>query len=56
MAAAPVPVDAKVRGVIRLESLSRTPHGAQVVFGVTIEREGADKPSCVAEVISLLIE
>jgi acyl dehydratase len=54
---APVPVGSRLRGRFKLkklemlEPLRRMP-GAQVVWEVTIEREGGGKPVCVAESIS----
>lgn len=46
---APVPVGSRLRA--RLKLLAREPveGGVQVTWGVTVEREGGDKPVCVAE-------
>jgi acyl dehydratase len=47
---APVPVNSRLRG--RLKLLSNQPidgGGVQMAWEVTIEREGSDKPVCVAE-------
>ena len=47
---APVPVGSRLRG--RLTLLSATPidgDGVQMTWNVAIEREGSDKPVCVAE-------
>ncbi len=47
---APVPVNSRLRG--RLKLLSCQPiegGGVQMAWEVTIEREGSDKPVCVAE-------
>lgn len=47
---APVPVDSRLRG--RLKLLSAEPiagNGLQMAWEVTIEREGQDRPVCVAE-------
>lgn len=49
---APVPVDSKLRARMTLLSVEDIPGGAQVVWSVTIEREGGDKPVCVAESIT----
>ena len=52
---APVPVDSRLRGRLRL--LSCTPidnGGRQLTWEVTIEREGAEKPVCVAESLARL--
>ena len=48
---APVPVPSKVRASPKLKSLEDVPGGAQCVFEVTFEREGGDKPVCVAETV-----
>jgi acyl dehydratase len=49
---APVPVGSKVRARMTLQSVEDIPGGAQVIWVVTVEREGGDKPVCVAETIS----
>ena len=49
---APVPVGSRLRG--RMTLLSATPiedNGLQMAWNVAIEREGADKPVCVAEAL-----
>jgi acyl dehydratase len=45
----PVPVGARIRARFRLNALEDIPGGAQLIWGVTIEREGRDKPCLVAE-------
>ncbi|MEU9020504.1 MaoC family dehydratase [Actinomadura sp. NPDC048394] len=52
---APVPVGSRVRAGAELVSLDRTSQGARAKVRVTIEREGGDKPVCVAEVLSVLV-
>jgi acyl dehydratase len=47
-----VPAGSRLRGVIRLKAYEPIPRGAQVTTEVVIEREGQDKPVCVAETIS----
>jgi acyl dehydratase len=50
---APVPVGCRLRARLRL--LEATPidnHGYQFAWEVTVEREGSDKPVCVAESLS----
>ncbi|MDG1696915.1 MAG: MaoC family dehydratase [Ilumatobacter sp.] len=47
----PVPVGARVRLGITLDSVHDIPGGAQVTQQFVFECEGAQKPSCVAEVI-----
>ena len=49
---APVPVDSRVRAVIKLVSYEPIEGGAQVTTEVTIEREGSSKPVCVAETVA----
>jgi acyl dehydratase len=46
---APLPVGDRVRMTARLDSLEDIPGGAQLVIELTFEREGGDKPVCVAE-------
>jgi acyl dehydratase len=50
---APVPVGSKVRATFELVSVEEVDGGGvQVVSRVTVEREGGDKPVCVAETVS----
>ena len=50
---APVPVGSRLRARIKLLSYDALPNnGSQVVSEVTVEREGSDKPVCVAETIA----
>ena len=49
---APVPVGSRLRARIVLLSVEDFDGGAQVVWKVTMEREGSDKPVCVAESIT----
>jgi acyl dehydratase len=49
---APVPVGSRIRARMTLLSVEDIPGGAQVIWTVTMEREGGDKPVCVAESIS----
>lgn len=46
---APLPVGSRVRGIVVLQSVETIAGGAQLVWEVTLEREGGDKPVCVAE-------
>ncbi len=48
----PVPVGSRLRGRMTLLSVEDIPGGAQMIWQVTMEREGGDKPVCVAESIS----
>ena len=49
---APVSVGSKVRSRTTVLSVEDIEGGAQVTWLVTVEREGGDKPVCVAESIS----
>ena len=46
---APLPVGSKVRMRMKLASVEDVPGGAQFTTELTFEREGEDKPVCVAE-------
>jgi acyl dehydratase len=46
---APVPVGAKVRMTATLKQVEGFPGGLQLTFACVIEREGGDKPVCIAE-------
>lgn len=46
---APVPVDSRLRGRFKLLAFEAIEGGAQLTVEVTVEREGAGKPVCVAE-------
>lgn len=48
----PVPVGSRVRGRGEVVSVEEAKGGVQIVVRVTVEAEGADKPSCVADTIS----
>ena len=49
---APVPVGSKVRMHAKLANLEEVPGGAQIAMELTFEREGGDKPVCVAETLA----
>ena len=50
---APVPVGSRLRGRMKLLSCEPIDNdGMQMAWQVTVEREGADKPVCVAESLS----
>lgn len=49
---APVPVGSRLRGQLRLKAYEAIEGGAQLTMEVSIEREGAVKPVCVAEAVS----
>jgi acyl dehydratase len=47
----PVPVGSRVRARFHVDSVDPADWGAQVTMTATIEREGGDKPVCVAELV-----
>jgi acyl dehydratase len=49
---APMPVGDRVRMRMKLAQVDEIPGGAQVTMELTFEREGGDKPVCVAESLS----
>jgi acyl dehydratase len=49
---APMPVGGKVRMRMALAAVDDIPGGAQITMNLTFEREGGDKPVCVAEALS----
>lgn len=48
----PVPVNSRLRGHFKLLEYKPIEGGAQLTLELTIEREGSDKPACVAESVS----
>ena len=48
---APVPSGSKVRGTFRVDAVEESAWGFQATMLATIDREGGDKPVCVAEVV-----
>jgi len=49
---APVPVGSRVRARMNLQAVDDIEGGAQMTWLVTMEREGSEKPVCVAESVS----
>jgi acyl dehydratase len=49
---APLPVDSRVRMRATLSSVDDVPGGVQLTITQTFEREGEQKPVCVAEAVS----
>jgi len=49
---APVPSGSRLRGHFKLTKYETLEGGAQITCEVTMEREGSDKPVCVAESIA----
>jgi len=50
----PAPVGSLLRARVRLDALDTTPRGAQLTITTTVEREGDDRPVCIAETLLLL--
>jgi acyl dehydratase len=48
---APVPVDSRVRATFEVMEVEEIEGGGQVTMKATVEREGGDKPVCVAELV-----
>ena len=53
---APLPVGGRVRMHANLARLEEVPGGAQMTVVVTFEREGGEKPVCVAETLARVYE
>ncbi|MET0468075.1 MAG: MaoC family dehydratase [Aeromicrobium sp.] len=51
---APVPVDSRLRATATLKETHDIAIGTQVVITFVIEREGAEKPVCIAEVVYVM--
>jgi acyl dehydratase len=49
---APLPVDSRVRAHVEIVSVEDLGGGVQVTSRVTIERDGGEKPVCVAESVA----
>ena len=47
----PVPVGSKLRSTFEVKELQDFDGGVQATYAVTVEREGQEKPVCVAEVV-----
>jgi len=45
------PVDSRIRLNLRIADVAEVAGGYQVTFGLTFEREGQEKPVCVAELL-----
>ena len=48
---APVPSGSRVRGTFRVEAVDEADWGFQATMIATVEREGGEKPVCVAELV-----
>ncbi len=50
----PVPTGSRVRAGVLIKSIEDVSGGVQLVNEITIEREGGEKPCCVADTVSRL--
>jgi acyl dehydratase len=48
---APMPVGGKIRLTVKVAKVEEIPGGAQTTMEMTLEREGGEKPVCVAETL-----
>jgi acyl dehydratase len=48
---APVPSGSKVRGTFHVDAVEESDWGYQATMTATVERDGGDKPVCVAELV-----
>lgn len=48
---APVPAGSRIRARVTVASIEEIPGGNQAVVVATVEREGGDKPVCVADLV-----
>lgn len=48
---APVPSGSRVRGTFRVDGVEEADWGFQATMTATVERDGGDKPVCVAELV-----
>lgn len=51
----PVPVGSRVRAGVELNAVTPITRGYQIALRVTIEREGGDKPACVADMLAVVM-
>ena len=52
---APVPSGSRIRATFTVQSVEEVQGGEQGVILATVEREGGDKPVCVAELVTRMI-
>jgi acyl dehydratase len=48
---APVPSGSRIRARVTVASVEEVPGGEQIILNTTVEREGGEKPVCVAELV-----
>lgn len=54
--AQPVPVGSRLRGTVSVNEVIPGDKGTQVLLKHVIEIEGEERPACIAEVVTLLVE
>ena len=52
----PVPVDSRLRARFEVTSVEPVAGGVQLTLNATVEREGGEKPVCVAETVYRLLD
>jgi acyl dehydratase len=52
---APVPAGSRLRAQFRIVAVEDVPQGVRLTSEAAVEREGSDKPVCVAELVGILI-
>jgi acyl dehydratase len=52
---APVPSGSRIRGRFRVLSVEETAQGERAAIEATVECEGASKPDCVAQLVTLAV-
>jgi acyl dehydratase len=52
----PTPVDSRIRMRLGITSVERVAGGAQLTVSQTFERDGGEKPTCVAESLARIVE
>jgi len=52
---APVPAGSRIRGRFRVVAVEEVPDGVQATIAASVEREGEEKPACVAELVFRLL-
>ena len=52
----PVPVGSRLRAVYRIDAIDPVDGGRQLLVTATVERDGAERPVCVAEMLFRIID
>jgi acyl dehydratase len=52
---APVPCGSRLRTKLKLLATEQDPRGVRATLQAEVEREGSDKPVCIAEIITLML-